>query len=205
MARPRNLISSIEDIHVYSINVKERIIYLGAEFEAEESGIDFRMAMRFIKNLDHLSSLSEDPITVKICSYGGCWNYGMAIYDSIIKSPCVITVQSFAHARSMSSIIPQAADVRQISKHADFMVHYGEYGDSGDFRKVINGMKFYDLSNHEMMDIYTKACINGKFASENNMSYTDLYKYIENQINTKVDWWLSAEEAVYYGFMDEVI
>ena len=102
-----DLISSIQD---HSIDIKNRIIYIHSDFDPEESGVDFRMAVSFIKNLDYLNSISREPITLKMFSYGGCWNYGMAMYDAIASSVSPIIFISYAHARSMSSIIPQRVE-----------------------------------------------------------------------------------------------
>lgn len=197
--------NDVETLHTYDIDVKNRIIYVHAEFEAEESGVDFRMASKFIMNLDHLNFLSSEPITVKVLSYGGCWNYGMAIYDAIKNSKAPVTTISYAHARSMSSIIPQAATKRVISKNCDFMVHYGTYADSGDFRQVVNGMKHYERTNSIMFDIYATRCVNGQFFKEKNFTVDEVRNFIKEKIEILTDWWLTAEEAVYYGFMDEVV
>ena len=194
-----------ENIHVYSIDEKNRNLYVHAEPEAEESGVDFRMATKLIKNLIHLDSISNEPINIHFISYGGCWNYGMAMYDTIKNCKSPTTCISYAHARSMSSIIPQSATFRHIHKHADFMVHYGTYGDSGDFRQVINGVKHYEKANKIMIDIYTSKCINGPFFQEQKMTYDEVYNFIKGKMDSLVDWWMTAEEAVYYGFMDKVI
>lgn len=195
----------LDEIHSYGVNKKDRVIYLGAEYEPEESGVDFRMASRFMRNLDILNTISSDPITVKLMSYGGCWNYGMAIFDAMKLSNSELTIQCFAHSRSMSSIIPQAATNRYIARHCDFMIHYGTYGDEGDARSVYNGIAHYQKSNKVMIDLYVDRCINGPFAVEKNMSESKLYKFFKDKMDTKVDWWMNSEEAVYYGFMDGIL
>lgn len=203
---PRNTL--IDDIHQFNINKSTRTIYVHSEGDqhGDENGVDYKMAETFIKNLDYLNSLSENEIIIKMMTCGGCWNYGMAMYDAIKGSKSHITSISYAHARSMSSIIPQAADRRLIHKHADFMVHYGTYEDSGDWRKVANGVDFTKKANEVMINIYASKCINGQFAVENKLTdHKKMYKFIEAKINKLTDWWMTPEEAVYYGFMDEVI
>jgi len=195
----------LEILHNYSVDAKNRVIYLHASFEPDESGVDFRMAVSFIKNLDYLNNISHDPITIKMFSYGGCWNYGMAIYDAIASSCSPTTFISYAHSRSMSSIIPQAASCRYIHKHCDFMVHYGTYSDSGDFRQVSNGVKFSETQNDVMINLYVKRCINSQFAKDNKMTKKRLHTFIKNKIEKLTDWWMTSEEAVYYGFMDKII
>lgn len=193
----------LENVHCYNIDEKNRNIFLHAEFEENESGIDFRVATRFIKNLLYLDSISNDPITIHLISYGGCWNYGMAIYDAIKKAKSEITTISYGHARSMSSIIPQAAKKRLICKHADFMIHYGSYSDEGDMRKVVEGIKHYEKANEVMLNIYAERCIDGQFFKET-FSKSEIKDYLKGKMDLKVDWWLNAEEAIYYGFMDEI-
>lgn len=196
---------TLEEIHDLCIDKQHRTIYIHSEFAEEESGVDWKMASRFIKNLDYLDSLNSDPVVVKLITYGGDWNTGMAIYDAIANSKSHITTISYAHARSMSSIIIQAADFRKITKNADFMIHYGTYGDDGDFREVSSGLDHYKKANEVMLNIYAEKCANGKFAKDGNKKLSEVKKYIKGQIDKKTAWWMSAEEALYYGFVDEII
>lgn len=196
---------ALENIHNNSIDVKRRIIYIHSEMESEESGVDFRMAVNVLKNLDYLNSISNQPITLKMLSFGGSWNYGMAIYDAIRKSKSYITFISYGYASSMSSVIPQAANKRLINKHCDFMIHYGTYEDSGDFRQVANGVKFTEKQNDIMLNIYAARCMKGEYFREKGMDHKKTFNYIKNKIDKLTDWWMTAEEAVYYGFMDRVI
>jgi len=202
---PRRKNDALEAIHNNSIDVKRRIIYIHSSLEYEESGVDFKMAVNVIKNIDYLNSISNRPITLKMLSYGGCWNYGMAIYDAISNSRSHVTFISYAHARSMSSIIPQSANKRLISKHCDFMIHYGTYEDSGDFRQVANGLKFTEKQNDVMLDIYASRCVKGPYFKEKEMDRKKTFNFLKNKIEKLTDWWMTAEEAVYYGFMDKVI
>lgn len=198
----------IDDIHDFLINVKTRTIYVHSETEVDgdESGVGYRMASSFIKNLDYLNSISDAEITVKFITCGGCWNYGMAMFDAIKQSPSIITSISYAHSSSMSSIIPQAADKRLISRHCDFMVHYGDYSDGGDLRKVVHGIKHHEKAKNIMLDLYADKCCRGAFAKENKLTDAPkMAKFIEGKIDKLTDWWLTAEEAVYYGFMDGVL
>lgn len=206
MTCARKTKDALEELHDHHIDKQQRIIYVHSDFHFEEqTGVDFRMASRFIKNLDYLNSISTEPITVKLLTCGGDWNEGMAMYDAIANSKCHITTFSYAHARSMSSIIIQAADHRQISKHADFMVHYGTYSDEGDAREVKSAMDHYSKTNDVMLNIYAEKCISGKYATESGKKVSDLKKFIKAQIDKKTAWWMTAEEALYYGFVDEII
>ena len=105
----------INDVHNFSLNVETREIFLNSHIAdcEEEAGVDWRMATKFNKNIRLLTSgpQAEQPILIHMHTVGGNWEDGLAIYD-IINS-CAnthITIIAYAHARSMSSIIFQAAE-----------------------------------------------------------------------------------------------
>ncbi len=200
----------VETIQSYGIDIKNRVIYVNSEDYGEyadgETGVDFIMAAKFAKNLDYLNSLSSEPILVKTLNCGGCWFYGMSMYDAIKESKAPVTVHAKAWARSMSSIIIQAGTKRILSKHAVFMVHYGEYGDYGDMRKVFSGMDFYKSLNRTMFDIYAARCIEAKHPDAwTGLTVEEISKAIEDKVKEKTDWWLTAEEALFFGFIDEIV
>ena len=57
-----------------------------------------------------------------------------------------------------------------------------------------------------MLDVYTDACCEGKYFKE---KYTDpTQEKVKNYLKRKLkdgDWYLDANEAVYYGFADAVL
>ena len=57
-----------------------------------------------------------------------------------------------------------------------------------------------------MLDIYTEACLKSKYFKE---QYTDpTYDKVKNYLKRKFkegDWYLDANESVYYGFADLVL
>jgi len=135
-AKWRKGLEVIESLHDYSLDPKNREIYLVGEQEAkipdddQEPGVEFLMANRFIKNLRFLSLANENPILVHSKTCGGYWEEGMAIYDAIKACPCYVTILNYTHARSMSSIIFQAADNRVMMPNSYFLFHLGstEFG-----------------------------------------------------------------------------
>lgn len=197
---------NITEIHTHDIDFENRIIYLhgGDPVDGCEPGVDYRMSSKFIKNLNILTLSSKDPIFIHMNTIGGEWSYGMAIYDAIKKCPCHITIVAYSWARSMSSIIFQAADKRILMPYACFMIHWGTYSDSGHYLTVKSGMEFGQKTEKMMLDIYSEKCVDGPFFKSQNMNVQDVSKYIEDKIITKSDWWLTAEEAVHYGFADQV-
>ena len=195
----------VETIQSYGIDVEKRVIYVNSEDYSEEgeTGVDFLMASKFIKNLDYLNSISNEPILVKTLNCGGDWFYGMAMFDAIKESIAPVDVHAKAWARSMSSIIIQAGRKRTLSKHSVFMVHYGEYADYGDLRKVTSGVDFYQGMNKVMFDIYANRCFGAKGWGK--LSKEKISVAIEAKVKELTDWWLTAQDALALGFIDEVI
>jgi len=192
------------DFHNFNLNPDTREIILMSNPDNDEDGIDWTCANVFIKNLLLLNSYNHQPILVHQCTCGGEWNYGIAIYDAILTSPSPVTVLAHAHARSMSSIIPQAAKRRVIMPHADFMLHFGTTGYDGDDRSFIAEGKQAERLGEVMLNIYTGRCYKGPFFKRNKYSKDKIKEYLRNQINTLREWYLSPQQSIDLGFMDGI-
>jgi ATP-dependent protease ClpP protease subunit len=111
------------DVHHFGINNDTREIFVGGYIDGEDE-IDYRSAIQLIKNL-RILDIKPGKIIIHLSIMGGVWEYGIAIFDAINACHNKVITISHAHARSMSSIVPQAADIRIIMPHALFMVHEG--------------------------------------------------------------------------------
>ena len=126
----RILKDDISQLHDYHICIKTREIYLHSRYGFdEEGGVEFEMATHFIKNINFLCSQNNSNILVRAQTSGGLWSDGIAIYDAVRLAEAPVTMLSYACARSMSSIILQAADNRVFMPDKDFMVHHGTLAD----------------------------------------------------------------------------
>ena len=196
--------SLLNDIHSYGINVNAREIYLHSHHShGEEAGIEFKMATTFIKNLHVLEDSGSGPVLVHMHTVGGEWNDGIAIFNAIEFSPCPVMILVYGHAVSMGSIILQAAHKRILMPDIDFMIHFGEMSVEGHSLCVESSIKVSKKSNDKMLDIYSENCMHGAFFA--NYSANKVKEYLRNEINCRGDWWMDAEEAVYYGFADSVV
>ena len=199
----------ISDIHNYCIDFKSREIFLHNYFgsaDSENPGVEYKMSNIFIKNLRLLELKNHDPIIIHMHSIGGSWSDGMAIYDCINISNSYITIIAYGQTESMSSIILQAADCRMLSRNSYFMVHYGSTVIAGDYHSTQNWANYEKNLCESMLNIYSGRCIKGKFFKE---KYTkpDIVK-TKNFLSKKLkdgDWYINAEDAVYYGFADKVV
>ena len=119
----------------YQVNPRTRTIYLGShskdedEAEAEsgpDTGVGWLMAGRLIKAMHVLESDGDEPITILMNTPGGDWHHGMAIYDELrYHRGSHLTIVAYGYARSMSSIILQAADRRILMPSTTLMLHHG--------------------------------------------------------------------------------
>jgi ATP-dependent protease ClpP protease subunit len=198
----------VYDLHHFGINIDTREIFLSSDldYDYNEAMLDHRAANKFVRNLQILNSLSDGPILVHMITCGGDWNYGMAIYDAIKTSKSDIIILAYAHARSMSSIIPQAAKWRVMMPNADFLIHDGTLGfDDMNYQSVVSEVKWSEKGRERMLDVYVERCREGQFFLRENMDDKAIKEWLIDKINKKQEFYLTSREAVDYGFMDAVL
>ena len=197
-------------LHEFDVDLESNHIYLmgvdrGYEVtqDGSEPGIDYVIAKRFIKNLNMCMRINPDkPIVVHMKTCGGDWNEGMAIYDTIRSCPSKVIILNYTHARSMSSLILQAADKRMMMPHSYFMFHDGTYGIEGTYKGVMSNMEFDKRSEVEMLNIYAdRMNEQGTFKGKN---LSTIKEWLRSQMDKKEDVFLTAEETVEMGFADEI-
>lgn len=201
----------ISDIHTHNINYHTREIYLhsayGGMFEDDaEAGVEYRMATTFIKNLHLLVGQAADqPILVHLHSVGGNWSDGMAMFNSIRHAAAPITMLTYAQASSMSGILLQAADHRILTPDCEFMIHHGSLSISSNSIAVKSAVDINERNCKRMLDIFAKRAKNGLFFKERGYNESRIKSYLDRKIKDKSDWYMDAEEAVYYGFADAIL
>ena len=142
------------------------------------------------------------PIVIHMKTCGGLWEEGMAIYDAIKSCPSKVTILNYTHARSMSSIIFQAADKRVMMPNSHFMFHDGTYSIDGTVKQVRSSVEFDKLNTMTMLNIYAqKMNEKGEFAGK---GVVKIKKWLRDQMDKKEDVFLNAEQTVDLGFADEV-
>jgi ATP-dependent Clp protease protease subunit len=181
-------------------------IYLHSDdSDPNDNGIDFRTASRFAKNIHKAEKSNDDQLIVHFSSIGGEWADGMSIYDNILHSSFSVIMIGHGCLCSMGTIILQAASKRYLMPHCDLMVHFGDLTLSGHQVSVESGSKYYTKIKNNMIDIYTDRCINGPFFKEREYSRNKVKAYIKRKLESNVDWYMTPEEAVDFGFADKVL
>jgi len=197
----------IHDVHNFSLNAESREIFLNSHIAdcEEESGVDWRMATKFNKNIRLLTTgvRAEQSILIHMHTIGGNWEDGLAIYD-IIKS-CTnthITILAYAHARSMSSIIFQAADTRIFMPNSIWLMHMGDMGFDGQAQSFEAEAEWAKKDHDRMLDIYTESAY-GSIAYEGK-SKKQIKNFIDKGLRLKQEWYMSARDAIEHGYADAV-
>lgn len=200
---------AINFIHDYGLDIDRGEIFLFGhedyigenDLDGSEPGVEFAMANQFIRNLSILRNHGEKPILIHMKTCGGEWAEGMAIYDAIASCPNQITILNYTHARSMSSLIFQAADRRVMMPHSTFMIHRGTTAFTGTVTQFETEATQGKKADKIMLDIYIDVMRDGCYVEK---SRTWLEKWLRKKMRNHEEVYFTADEAISFGFADEI-
>ena len=172
---------------IYSRLLKERVIFL-------VGGIDDYMANVIVAQLLFLEAENpEKDINLYINSPGGIVTAGMAIYDTMVLAPCDVATYAMGLAASMGEFLLAAGTKgkRLALPNSRILIHQpateGGYGQSSDL----------EIQAREILRI--RSLMEGMLASDTGQPVDKVSKDIER------DKYLTAEEAVEYGIVDDIL
>lgn len=171
---------------IYSRLLKDRILFIGTPIDDDISNI-------IIAQLLFLAA--EDPtkdINMYINSPGGVVTAGLAIYDTIQYLKAPVSTICIGQAASMAALLMTAGTKgkRYALPNARIMIHQPLGGAQGQATDV-------EIQAREIMRM--KALVNDILSKHTGQPLTKIEK------DTDRDFYMSAEEAVKYGLIDEVI
>jgi ATP-dependent Clp protease protease subunit len=171
---------------IYSRLLKDRIVFLGGQINDEVSNL-ITAQLLFLE--------SEDPereINMYINSPGGSVTAGLAIYDTMqfVKPP--VSTLCVGQASSMGAVLLAAGSKgkRYALPHARIMIHQLSGGFEGQAADI-------DIQAREALRL--RDVLNLILAQHTGQNLKKLEK------DTDRDNFLSAQQAVEYGLIDEVI
>ena len=173
---------------IYSRLLKDRVILLEGE-------VHDQMANLIVAQLLYLESEDDNKdIYLYINSPGGSVTAGMAIYDTMQFVKPDITTIVMGQACSMGSLLAQAGakGKRKMLPNARHMIHQPSGGARGQATDMEIQVKEILAMKKSLTQIYVDHNSAGK-------SFEDLAKDMER------DYFMSAQEALAYGLVDEVI
>jgi ATP-dependent protease ClpP protease subunit len=205
---PKNKVDQIlHNVHEHQCNGFSREIFLHSHYSDDDPGVEYRMATTFVKNMRVLDADNTGNILIHMHSPGGEWNDGMAMFNAIVLAKNPVTIVAYGYAASMSSIMLQAADIRIMMPDTDFMIHYGNISEANNYLAFISSADREKKVILRMLKIYAKRCIVGSYFKTRYKSLDEdkVISFLERKIKERGDWWLTAEESVYYGFADGIL
>lgn len=139
-----------------------------------------------------LDNVSQDDITMHIDSPGGSVKSGLSMVDVMEYIKSDIRTINTGMAASMGSVLLGAGTKgkRSSLKHSRTMLHQSSGGFSGNIQDAEVDWVEWKKINQELFELLGKYC--GKTAAKVKKDATR-------------DFWLTADEAVAYGIIDEVI
>ena len=139
---------------------------------------------------EYLENLDVDEINVYINSNGGDANAAIAISNALKRHKAKVVINIDGIAASAATLITCAGDIVKMPKNAFFMVHNPwvvAVGGSEEMRRQADTLEKY------------KNAIIETYLQKVNINKEKLSELMDNES------WLNAEEALEYGFIDEII
>ena len=171
---------------IFSRLLKDRIIFLG-------TAIDDSVANLIVAQLLYLQM--EDPdkdISLYINTPGGAVTSGLAIYDTIQFVKCDVTTYCVGQASSMGSLLLACGTPKKRFSlpHARIMIHQPWGGAQGAASDI-------SIQAKEILRMRRK--LNELLAEHTGQPFEKIEKDADR------DYFMSADEAVEYGLIDEVV
>ena len=171
---------------IYSRLLKDRIIFLSGEIDDVTANLVVAQ-MLFLE--------MEDPdkeINLYINSPGGSVTAGMAIYDTMQYLRCPVSTLCIGMAASMGAFLLTAGakGMRRILPNAEVMIHQPLGGAQGQAT---------DIAIHAEYIMKIKKKLNTILAQRTGQPLEKV------EADAERDHFLSAEEALAYGIVDEIV
>jgi ATP-dependent Clp protease protease subunit len=173
-------------LDIYSLLLKERIVFLGFP-------INDQLANLIIAQLLYLEREDSDKdISLYIHSPGGSVSAGLAIYDTMQLVRCNVSTICVGLAASMSTILLCAGTKgkRYALPNSTIQMHQVQSGAQGAATDIAIAAKETLRLQEKLRNIISK---------HTGQEYDKIVH------DTDRDFWLSAEQAVAYGIVDEIL
>ncbi len=171
---------------IYSRLLKERIVFIGSEITDDLANLVVAQLL-FLQSED-----ATKDVSVYINSPGGSVTAGLAIYDTMQFLKCDVVTYCVGQAASMGAVLLTAGakGKRHALPGARIMVHQPWGGAQGTASDI-------HIQAQEILRL--KEYLNGILAKHTGKPVKEIAK------DTDRDFFMSAEEAVKYGLVDDVL
>lgn len=157
----------------------------------------YAYSKQFIRN--EISGQSKNPVLVKISSLGGSVDDALNIYDQFVEHGNV-TAELSAFVASSATLISLGAKTVRMNENSFYLIH-----------KAMNWVDEWGTMNEDQIDeLITKLEVQKQQLAKITLQLAKMYvkktgKTLDEIIRLmKQETWLTAEEALGWGFVDEV-
>ncbi len=133
-----------------------------------------------------------NPIELYLSTQGGTCYDGIALYDVIEASNTPIEIICSGKIMSMGVIVALGANVRKAYKNTTFMIHQVQGLTIGSLREMEDTLSEVSRINTMLFQIIRD---NTKITEEQ----------LNDVLNNKKDWFLTADEALSLGILTEIL
>lgn len=166
--------------------------YIGSQpWDDEVTVKNTKEAMK--KELKRIADIKADTIIVNINSPGGDVSHGISIHDLLAQSKAKVITDLRGMSASAATLIWQAGNTRRMSDNALPLIHNAStfaWGNKFDIKQMADDLEKID---ERILNIYLKR------AKTDESKLKKLFD--ENNGHGR---WMSPEEALEYGLVDEV-
>jgi len=175
----------VTQMDIFSRLMRDRLLWVAG-------GVDDRMSTVVQAQLMYLDSSDKTDITMHIDSPGGSVKSGLSMVDVMNYISCDIRTVNTGMAASMGSVLLGAGTKgkRSSLKFSKTMLHQTSGGAGGNIQDARINFVEWEKTNKILFELLGGFC--GKSAEQ----VTE---------DAARDFWLSAEEAVEYGIIDEIV
>lgn len=136
-----------------------------------------------------INELSGEDLIIEINSGGGDIFAASEIYSSIISYRGKVTSRCVGLAGSAASVILSATE-NEIARTGMVMIHNTQGAARGDYKVLDKTSEILQKANRTILSVYEQ---------KTNLSHGELFELMDKET------WLTADEAVEYGFCDRVM
>ena len=162
-----------------------------------DTGVDEANVTKCVRQLSLWERTANgENITVELVinSPGGSVFDGFALIDYITgmhHRGHTVNTTAYGMAASMGGVLLQIGKTRRMGANALLLIHEAQFGASGTFGKIEDQVKMVEKMQDRILDL---------FASRASVSRATIKKNWRRR-----DWWLTAQESLKNGFVDEVL
>ena len=198
-------------MEIKEIDLKERTITIFNDVEEDTMSTAIEKIFQinqgdkeWIKNVRNIMAVSgakfnpsnidiEMPhIQILLSTYGGTAYDGISLYDAIKNSKTEVDITCFGKIMSMGIVLLLASKTRRAYRNTTFMIHEGSSGAIGKISDMEDSVDEAKRLNDIYFDI---------IESEAKIPKAKL----DEIRKARKDWYFTAEEALKYGLITEII